>query len=255
MGATTRPSGTARVQLSRHVDSCTELVDGLDGEICSQENTDQVYRCEAADGACDTSAEWVPFVRLDVATTKGDTIVFNGTDYVRLPVGTNDEVLTADAAQSAGVKWSAASENLLGSSKNAAAACAGSSSWATLLSVTVPSGGLSAANAFQIEGQVSATTPTSDVDAQLLIGGNVVRLAAAIDSGATFYASCFALSATSIHCGEQTFEDSNSNSSSNAAVTVSDIASNPLEIELQYRNCASDSALTGNYLLATKRGI
>ena len=254
-GTTTRPPGTARIQLSRHVNSCSALVDGLDGEICSQENSDKVYRCETADGACDTSGEWVPFIRLDVATTKGDTVVFNGTDYVRLPVGANDEVITADAAQSGGVKWAAASESLLGSSANAAAACSGSSSWATLLSVTVPSGALAAANAFQIEGQVSATTPTSDVDAQLVIGGNVVRLAAAINSGATFHASCFALSPTSIHCGERTFDDSNSNSSSNSAVSVSNIASNPLAIELQYRNCASDAALTGNYLFATKRGI
>ena len=255
-GTTTRPPGTARIQLSRHVDSCAGLVDGLDGEICTQENTDKVFRCETADGACDAPAEWAPFVRLDVATTKGDTIVFNGTDYVRLPVGTSNQVLIADAAQPAGVKWAAPGlETLLVSSKNAAASCAGSSSWATLLSVSITAGTLAAANTFVIEGQVSATTPTSDADAQLLIGGNVVRLAAGINSGATFHASCFALSATSIHCGEQTFDDSDSNSSSNAAVAVSDISSNALAIELQYRNCASDSALTGNYLFAAKRGI
>jgi hypothetical protein len=41
-------------------------------------------------------------------TTKGDVVVFNGTDVVRVGVGANDTVLTADSAQSAGVKWATA---------------------------------------------------------------------------------------------------------------------------------------------------
>ncbi len=40
-------------------------------------------------------------------TTKGDVVVFNGTDVVRVGVGANDTVLTADSSQSAGVKWAA----------------------------------------------------------------------------------------------------------------------------------------------------
>lgn len=41
-------------------------------------------------------------------TTKGDVVVFNGTDVVRVGVGANDTVLTADSTQSAGVKWATA---------------------------------------------------------------------------------------------------------------------------------------------------
>jgi hypothetical protein len=41
-------------------------------------------------------------------TTKGDVVVFNGTDVVRVGVGANNTVLTADSAESAGVKWATA---------------------------------------------------------------------------------------------------------------------------------------------------
>lgn len=40
-------------------------------------------------------------------TTKGDIYVYNGSDTVRLPVGSNDDVLTADSAQATGLKWAA----------------------------------------------------------------------------------------------------------------------------------------------------
>lgn len=43
-------------------------------------------------------------------TTKGDTLATTGASTpTRLAVGTNDQVLTADSAQSAGVKWAAVS--------------------------------------------------------------------------------------------------------------------------------------------------
>lgn len=43
---------------------------------------------------------------LDTLTTKGDTLGHNGTTAVRVPVGTNGQVLTADSTAAPGVKWS-----------------------------------------------------------------------------------------------------------------------------------------------------
>lgn len=55
----------------------------------------------------DVAADGTALDALDVGTTTGDLLVHNGTTYVRLPVGTNDQILTADSAQAAGVKWAA----------------------------------------------------------------------------------------------------------------------------------------------------
>lgn len=38
-------------------------------------------------------------------TTKGDLLVHNGTEIVRIGVGANDQVVTADSAQTEGLKW------------------------------------------------------------------------------------------------------------------------------------------------------
>jgi hypothetical protein len=48
------------------------------------------------------------FDALAPTTTKGDIMVHNGTDNIRVAVGTNDQVLTADSVQASGVKWAAA---------------------------------------------------------------------------------------------------------------------------------------------------
>lgn len=54
-----------------------------------------------------------------VGTTKGDLYVYNGSTLIRLGVGSDEQVLTADSAQAAGVKWAAAP----GSSAEVGVAC------------------------------------------------------------------------------------------------------------------------------------
>lgn len=45
------------------------------------------------------------FDALAPTTTKGDLIVYNGTDNIRIAVGTDGQVLTADSSQTEGVRW------------------------------------------------------------------------------------------------------------------------------------------------------
>lgn len=47
------------------------------------------------------------FDALAPTTTKGDIIVSDGSDNIRVAVGTNEHVLTADSSQTSGVKWAA----------------------------------------------------------------------------------------------------------------------------------------------------
>ena len=60
-----------------------------------------------ASGGTGQTAKTAAFDALSPLTTKGDLIVSDGTDNVRLAVGTNNYVLTADSAQTSGVKWAA----------------------------------------------------------------------------------------------------------------------------------------------------
>lgn len=60
-------------------------------------------------GGTGQTTQTAAFDALSPLTTKGDLIVNNGTNDVRLAVGTNTHVLTADSSEPSGVKWAAAS--------------------------------------------------------------------------------------------------------------------------------------------------
>lgn len=80
-----------------------------------------------ANGGTGQTTAVAAFDALAPTTTKGDLIVHNGTDNIRVAVGaTNGHVLTVDSAEASGVKW-------------AAGGGGGSATW-TLLSTTTVSG-------------------------------------------------------------------------------------------------------------------
>ena len=58
-----------------------------------------------ANGGTGQTSAAAAFAALSPTTTKGDLIVDNGIDPVRLPVGSNGQVLTADSTVTEGVKW------------------------------------------------------------------------------------------------------------------------------------------------------
>ena len=60
-----------------------------------------------ARGGTGDTTKLAGFNALSPTTTKGDLIASNGTDNIRLGIGTNDYALTADSAQATGMKWAA----------------------------------------------------------------------------------------------------------------------------------------------------
>lgn len=109
-----------------------------------------------ANGGTGQTTQTAAFDALSPTTTKGDLIVDNGTNGIRLAVGADAQVLTADSTAAAGVKWAApASSNItaLGLWENSAtisanytigtgnnAMSAGRISVASGVTVTVPTG-------------------------------------------------------------------------------------------------------------------
>jgi len=58
-----------------------------------------------ANGGTGQTSQVAAFDALSPTTTKGDLIAYDGTDNVRLPIGTDTFVLTADSTQATGMKW------------------------------------------------------------------------------------------------------------------------------------------------------
>lgn len=90
------------------------------------------------------------FNALSPSTTKGDIIVHNGTDDVRLAVGSNNQVLVADSTTATGTKWALPSS--LGLTKVATSLSNSSvvSGTGTLYTVAIPANTLSTSNSVRV---------------------------------------------------------------------------------------------------------
>jgi hypothetical protein len=69
--------------------------------------TDLGNRLLNSNNLSDVSNKTTAFNNLSPLSTKGDLIVYNGSNDVRLPIGTNTYVLTADSTQTNGLAWEA----------------------------------------------------------------------------------------------------------------------------------------------------
>ena len=109
VGTVTSVGGTGTVNgisLSGTVTSSGNLT--LGGTLSGVDLTTQVTgTLPIANGGTGQTTQTAAFDALAPTTTKGDLIVNDGSDNVRLAVGTNNYVLTADSAQATGVKWAA----------------------------------------------------------------------------------------------------------------------------------------------------
>ena len=109
VGTVTSVGGTGTVNgisLSGTVTSSGSLT--LGGTLSGVDLATQVTgTLPIANGGTGQTSQTAAFDALSPTTTKGDLIVSNGSDNVRLPVGANNYVLVADSAEATGVKWSA----------------------------------------------------------------------------------------------------------------------------------------------------
>jgi molybdopterin biosynthesis enzyme MoaB len=108
-----------------------------------------------ANGGTGQTTKIAAFDALSPLTTKGDLIGFDGTDNVRLGVGTNNQVLTADSTTATGLKWAAGG----GSNITSLGLWENNATISTNYSITSGNNGLSAGPVTVASG-VTVTVPT-----------------------------------------------------------------------------------------------
>ena len=55
-----------------HATDCTAITDGKLHDLCYEDDTDTLYRCDTDDGICDTAGEWKLIINLDDIDTVSD---------------------------------------------------------------------------------------------------------------------------------------------------------------------------------------
>ena len=105
-------------------------------------------------GGTGQTGKTAAFDALSPTTTKGDLIANNGTNNVRVPVGTNGYVLTADSAQSSGLSWTAVS----------------GTGTVTSVAATVPSFLTVSGSPITAAGTLAISLASTPTNGQLLIG-------------------------------------------------------------------------------------
>jgi hypothetical protein len=104
-GVLVLPSGTGDIgeAVTQWNSSTDHLTIGSGSAIKTLVNADDVIAI--AQGGTGQASKTPAFDALAPTTAKGDLIVYNGTDNIRLAVGTNGQFVSADSAEASGLKW------------------------------------------------------------------------------------------------------------------------------------------------------
>ena len=155
-----------------------------------------------ANGGTGQTTAVAAFDALAPTTTKGDLIVSNGTDNIRVAVGaTNGHVLTVDSAEASGVKWAAAASG--GASAPLFASktdteTLNSTTWSDISGLSLSFTAASITQKISVRACLNAGNPTTAVIGFRLVNEDGVLLQAAPPVGSRLqcHASTYASAAT-----------------------------------------------------------
>src|SRR5260221_5755966 len=103
--ANTGGAGGDVVGPSSSVNNNIVLFDGVTGKLLKDSGHSLTEYLLVAQNLADVADKTISFNNLSPNSVKGDWIVFNGTNNIRLPVGTDTFMLVANSAQASGLQW------------------------------------------------------------------------------------------------------------------------------------------------------
>lgn len=95
------------LSIRRHATDCTAITDGVDGELCFEQDSNNLYTCEPTAGGCDTAGEWsltgdgagggnsFGTIGTAVADAGADTITVTDSSTIDFTTTDNPEDITA----------------------------------------------------------------------------------------------------------------------------------------------------------------
>lgn len=170
-----------------------------------------------ANGGTGQTSQTNAFDALSPTTTKGDLIVSNGSDNIRVAVGSDNQILIADTSQASGVRWGSATS--AGSAKievdptEVSIVDYGGGTETTLFDVSIPGGTLSTNNALRVTVYLSLVDVDSSdtLDIKFKYGGTTIATLSRTNATANtlkgfLYCYLIADGATNVQKGTATLE-------------------------------------------------
>ena len=151
-----------------------------------------------ANGGTGQTTAVAAFDALAPTTTKGDLIVSNGTDNIRVAVGaTNGHVLTVDSAESSGVKWAASGVSVPLFASKTDTETLNSTTWADISGLSISFAASSITQKISVRACLNAGNPSTAIIGFRLVNEDGVLLqATSAGSRLQCHASTYASAAT-----------------------------------------------------------